>query len=1070
MAGILYNMMAQNPNIDPVHCLEVTIAEFHQRRRHLVECVRFLLEAAEAANSPDSNATYERLSGFVHSEFISGLPTQGGETFGLRIFKAVESLDDDIAKADAARKNAGSNTTAPTGQGMITTTTRYAELICSEPGNLALGYDVLSSRYESLRYERRTLAMALGSISRMGHTSPNEVKSMVEWLFLNPNHAITFYMLAALLFSLDPADPRSTPGQLRRSLATDNTTMAYMTQKLAASTEWKEPGLKATILLKWTLFLTEARHADPSLEHRNGFRTDELETQVWNAVQGDAFNYLVLAVVQLQRRHGSVPASSFVNSLALTLDQHEHREVPSDDFKHFVLIAFETLVRSLITHASSELRKIKQRQEDLVHASARTDRARTTSSRFASTIAPESDKSGPPPRNDIAMLFSFIGLLYSALPAERALQFWGSGPQGDALHASYLEYVENTAGRLPTFLQWAVWSTSINDITMSTALYDMLGGLAKGQQCSELAYNFMARAGGEVIPGSSLPSSSSSGPSISWTVIFGLLDSWASSSMGSRHQQPQPQPPLFGLGMSFAGHSTHSAHAPPQHSSHQLSIGAKEVFLAHSFLRLLSSVVTHSVAVRVAISGHAHFRAIPTLVSLIPLGVPLELKGAIFDTLAAFCEPGAGIPGVEICKAVWTLMERLEVINVRTMPTGAFAAALPSMKGVEAELEEIESVHRLYPATIPFLKLLSTLIHTPKRVPLKDRVMDTQSISTIPETLGQPYRLPGIGPFTAFVVDNVFAKIPNREYSRPSDRWQTNDLCLCYIERALASFDLESLVATPQDPSLKSESLLSLLVHPGYDIMKRLLTNSPLQASVLSYIVDGVEGFEKDFADEEPFFRSTIVRVLRVVHRVLEIQDIFLDVLVPLISEFDSVSVVGTVHSRSYFTRFEQALSFSPQYIPALAAYIAFPNHSELVLLSIKIITALSLSNSSSDLAILIERSNDSERILKGFMHVINVESTDDVLHAETLADQTTGAGAPELEEGEGSLDQAIRLAALDLLIQGTNSSQRYPNVAHFLLFGGTKNEQQVQDPHALGAQQTTIHVLLDLVNMGVPV
>src|SRR5882757_3416475 len=115
----------------------------------------------------------------------------------------------------------------------------------------------------------------------MGHTSPNEVKSMVEWLFLNPNHAITFYMLTALLFSLDPADPRSTPGQLRRSLATDNTTMTYMTQKLAASTEWKEPGLKATILLKWTLFLTEARHADPSLEHRNGSRTEELETQVW---------------------------------------------------------------------------------------------------------------------------------------------------------------------------------------------------------------------------------------------------------------------------------------------------------------------------------------------------------------------------------------------------------------------------------------------------------------------------------------------------------------------------------------------------------------------------------------------------------------------------------------------------------------------------------------------------------------------------------------------------------------------------------------------------------------------
>jgi nuclear pore complex protein Nup205 len=903
----------------------------------------------------------------------------------------------------------------------------------------------------------------------MGYTSPNEVKSIVEWLSLNPNHVMTFYMLTTLFLSLDPADPQSTQGHLRRILATDTSIMTYMTTKLAASTEWKEPGLKAAILLKWTLFLTEARHADSSLEHRAGFRTEELETQVWNAVQGDAFTYLALAVVQLQRQRGGTTTTSLVSSLALSPEQHEHRDVPSDDYKPFVLSAFETLVRSLITHASSELRKIKQRQEDLVHASARTDRARSTSSRFASSIAPESDKPGLSPRNDIAMLFCFIGLLYSALPPERALQFWGSGPQSDPRHTSYLEYVETTAGRLPTFLQWAVWSTSIHDTTMSTALYDMLGGLAKGQQCSELAYNFMARGGGEVIPGSSLPASSSSGPSISWSVIFGLLDSWASSSTNPRHQHPQPQQPLFGLSVPFAANPLHSTHVPLQQSSHQVTIGAKEVLLAHSFLRLLSTVVTHSVAVRVAISGHAHFRAIPTLVSLIPLGVPLELKGALFDTLAAFCEPGAGIPGVEICKAVWTLMERLEVINVRTPQGGVFASVLPSMKGVEAELEEIETAHRLYPATIPFLKLLSTLIHTPKRVPLKDRVTDAQPLSTIPETLGQPYRLPGLGPFTAFVVDNVFAKIPNREYSRPSDRWQTNNLCLCYIERALASFDLESLVATPQDPSLKSESLVSLLIHPGYDIMKRLLTNSPLQASILSYIVDGVEGFEKEFADEEPFFRSTIIRVLRIVHRVLEIQDIFLDVLVPLISDVDSVPIVGTVHPRSYYTRFDQALSFSPQYIPALAAYIVFPSHSELVLLSVKIITVLSASNSLSDLATLIERSDDSERILRGFMQIINVESMEDILRAETLADQTTGAGAPDVEKDQDSLEQAIRLAALDLLVQGTDSSRRFPNIAHFLLFGGANNEQEIQDPHALGARQTSIHVLLDLVNTGVP-
>jgi hypothetical protein len=49
---------------------------------------------------------------------------------------------------------------------------------------------------------------------------------------------------------------------------------------------------------------------------------------------------------------------------------------------------------------------------------------------------------------------------------------------------------------------------------------------------------------------------------------------------------------------------------------------------------------------------------------------------------------------------------------------------------VEVELEEVERVHKFYPATVPFLKLLSTLIHTPKRIPLKDRVVDDEPANT----------------------------------------------------------------------------------------------------------------------------------------------------------------------------------------------------------------------------------------------------------------------------------------------------------------------------------------------------
>ena len=130
-------------------------------------------------------------------------------------------------------------------------------------------------------------------------------------------------------------------------------------------------------------------------------------------------------------------------------------------------------------------------------ATVGTDSNRTAS-RFASTLPPESEKPEPEPRQDIAMLYSFIGLLFAAQPEERALQFWGSEPQQGSFRPTYQESVESISGRLPlpAFLQWAVWSTSVQDLTVLVVLYDMLSGLENGQQCSDLAYNFMARGGG----------------------------------------------------------------------------------------------------------------------------------------------------------------------------------------------------------------------------------------------------------------------------------------------------------------------------------------------------------------------------------------------------------------------------------------------------------------------------------------------------------------------------------------------------------------------------------------------
>jgi len=111
VAGILHDIMSENPNIDAVSSLELAVATFHHRRRHLVDSFRFLLQAAEAGASTDAPPLYRRLAQFVDMEILA--EGTGGVTLPQKILKEMEQLDVVIGKADVARKNAGSNTVPP---------------------------------------------------------------------------------------------------------------------------------------------------------------------------------------------------------------------------------------------------------------------------------------------------------------------------------------------------------------------------------------------------------------------------------------------------------------------------------------------------------------------------------------------------------------------------------------------------------------------------------------------------------------------------------------------------------------------------------------------------------------------------------------------------------------------------------------------------------------------------------------------------------------------------------------------------------------------------------------------
>lgn len=107
--------MSKNPNINAVSCLELAVAEFHSRRRHLVDCIRYLLEAAEAAETPEAPPLYHHIDRYVRNELTAPHIAPGGGEIPLayRIFKEMENLGTVIARAENARKSAQTNTTVP---------------------------------------------------------------------------------------------------------------------------------------------------------------------------------------------------------------------------------------------------------------------------------------------------------------------------------------------------------------------------------------------------------------------------------------------------------------------------------------------------------------------------------------------------------------------------------------------------------------------------------------------------------------------------------------------------------------------------------------------------------------------------------------------------------------------------------------------------------------------------------------------------------------------------------------------------------------------------------------------
>ncbi|CAE6492429.1 unnamed protein product [Rhizoctonia solani] len=573
----------------------------------------------------------------------------------------------------------------------------------------------------------------------------------------------------------------------------------------------------------------------------------------------------------------------------------------------------------------------------------------------------------------LADFFTLIALVYSDQSADEGLKWWDD--------------------RLYSFLRW---SAEARVPTLLKPLYNMFGSLARGQSCATYAYNFFSTNGGQRAGTTGW---------CSWAGLFGSLD-WLLSSvpdqravdsaLGGRERQPLPVDP-------------------------------EEIRSIMAFLRVLRVVARYSTAARAALLESAQYRAVSVMLDLVRSHVALELKGKLFDTLAAFCD-GPELGG-EVAKLMWINLERYEVLPVRST-TSSTTAGWKKSRGVPAELEEIEAPARTYPATLSFLHLLNALVPFP------------------PDNLGSGHRAPGTGPYVKFVMEDVLVKVDSREYVDPAERWKVVDAALAFVQASLDGFDLSALAAEAMQ-KLSSETVQKLIQHPGFGVLLRVLVDTATR-DVLFGILSLSE------TTQDSYYVSSLVRTLRILSRTLDIQHLFIELLVPA-----ARSVSLDVDIPAVISPADQTLLWRPESVVHIAKLVNYRFSDDVVLLSVKLTTKLSQSGYFNSM----ETSSLFPRRVNRLLGILGDVCVDGYVRGLKIE--------PREEAGEGEGEDQIRDAIIDFLLVNTTTTAPSPNFAHLLLGFDvsltTSGAMPIQDPRAIGARENCLGVVLDMLGQGIP-
>ncbi|XP_063977715.1 nuclear pore complex protein Nup205 [Diachasmimorpha longicaudata] len=302
----------------------------------------------------------------------------------------------------------------------------------------------------------------------------------------------------------------------------------------------------------------------------------------------------------------------------------------------------------------------------------------------------------------------------------------------------------------------------------------MIAALASSPQAARHAFNFLKPNG-------------STGSTISWDHFFNSLCLYY---YNLRQELPPSQDTIY------------------RQRSHPKGITPQEVKRLEAVLNVVQVVAKYDEMSRIAICDHPGWKVLPLLIGLVGCAMPIPLKGVLIRTLAVLSK------SPESSSSIWQSLEAAQILC--TIPT----TSSYQPRGVQTELEEIESRNEEYPLTRAMLELLDALTDYP-----------------IPRLLGASQRNPGFDPYLHFIINTVFLRFNTRSYKNPAEKWQVADACLKIFYKLISHYEPKVEDFAGCKVELQGGESVSVNPKPGYHIMTQLNSNSEL-LNVILYILD----------------------------------------------------------------------------------------------------------------------------------------------------------------------------------------------------------------------------------------